>query len=143
MTDLPCALCVVSINRSAVLQTGFRPFPHYSSPHLSTPQPCTTTHIPWPMGLDCLWLRPRTLGMAQHVVHHVVGVIAPGWVPAWCSDGFKGYLPAIVGHFGVWVHPERRQDKGPWPKPRWLPLRTTQAAREQYHRHSALRLRFW
>ena len=43
-------------------------------------------------------------------------------MPAWCSDGFKGYLPAIVGHLGVWVHPERRQDKGPWPKPRWLPL---------------------
>jgi len=38
------------------------------------------------------------------------------------SDGFKGYLPAIVGHCGFWVHPERRQDKGPWPKPRWMPL---------------------
>jgi hypothetical protein len=38
------------------------------------------------------------------------------------SDGFQGYLPAIVGHFGFWVHPERRQDKGPWPKPRWMPL---------------------
>ncbi len=32
------------------------------------------------------------------------------------------YLPAILSHFGLWVHPERRQDKGPWPKPRWLPL---------------------
>jgi len=38
------------------------------------------------------------------------------------SDGFKGYLPAILGHFGVWTHPERRQDKGPVPKPRWMPL---------------------
>ena len=43
-------------------------------------------------------------------------------MPAWFSDGFKGYLPAILGHFGIWVHPERRQDKGPWPKPRWMPL---------------------
>jgi hypothetical protein len=43
-------------------------------------------------------------------------------VPAWFSDGFKDYLPAILGHFGFWVHPERRQDKGPWPKPRWMPL---------------------
>jgi hypothetical protein len=37
------------------------------------------------------------------------------------SDGFKGSLPAIVGHFGLWVHPERRQVKGSWPKPRWRP----------------------
>jgi IS1 family transposase len=65
---------------------------------------------------------PRTLAMAQRVVHHVVGVLAPGCVPAWFSDGFKGYLPAIVGHFGFWVHPERRQTTGPSPKPRWLPL---------------------
>ncbi len=60
--------------------------------------------------------------MAQRVVHQVVGVLAPGCVPAWLSDGFKGYLPAIVGHCGFWVHPERRQDQGPWPKPRWMPL---------------------
>jgi IS1 family transposase len=65
---------------------------------------------------------PRTLEMAQRVVHHVVGVVAPGCVPAWFSDGFKGYLPAIVGHCGFWVHPERRQDQGPRPKPRWMPL---------------------
>ncbi len=65
---------------------------------------------------------PRTLEMAQRVVRHVVGVLAPGGVPAWLSDGFKGYLPAIVGHCGFWVRPERRQDQGPWPKPRWMPL---------------------
>jgi hypothetical protein len=34
----------------------------------------------------------------------------------------EGYLPAMVGHFGMRCHPERRQDKGPWPKPRWMPL---------------------
>src|SRR3989440_1730136 len=49
---------------------------------------------------------PRTLEMAQRVVHHVVGVLAPGCVPAWLSDGFKGYLPAILGHCGFWVHPD-------------------------------------
>jgi hypothetical protein len=64
---------------------------------------------------------PRTLAMAQRVVHQVVGVLAPGCVPAWLSDGFKGYLPAILSHFGWWVHPARRQDKGPVPKPRWMP----------------------
>jgi hypothetical protein len=61
---------------------------------------------------------PRTLEMAQWVVHQVVGVLAPGCLSAWFSDGFKGYLPAILGHCGGWVHPERRQDKGPGPKPR-------------------------
>ena len=64
----------------------------------------------------------RTLEMAQWVVHQVVGVLAPGCLPAWFSDGFKGYLPAILGHCGGWVHPERRQNKGPGPKPRWMPL---------------------
>jgi hypothetical protein len=61
---------------------------------------------------------PRTAERAQRVVHQVVSVLAPGCVPAWLSDGFKGYLPAILGHFGVWTQPERRQDKGPLPKPR-------------------------
>jgi IS1 family transposase len=65
---------------------------------------------------------PRTVEMAQRVVHQVVRVLAPDCVPAWFSDGFKGYLPAILGHCGVWAHPERRQAKGSWPKPRWMPL---------------------
>jgi len=28
----------------------------------------------------------------------------------------------MVDHYGGLVHPERRQDKGPGPKPRWRPL---------------------
>jgi hypothetical protein len=64
---------------------------------------------------------PRTLAMAQRVVHHVVDVLAPGCMPAWFSDGFKAYLPAILRHCGWWMHPERRQDKGPMPRPRWMP----------------------
>ena len=43
-------------------------------------------------------------------------------MPAWFSAGFTGYLPAILAHCGLWTHPERRQDQGPWPKPRWMPL---------------------
>jgi IS1 family transposase len=65
---------------------------------------------------------PRTVAMAQRVVHRVGQRFASGCMPACFSDGFKGYLPAIVGHFGCWVHPERRQATGPWPKPRWMPL---------------------
>jgi hypothetical protein len=60
----------------------------------------------------------RTLEMAQRVMHRVAQRLAPGCVPAWFSNGFKGYLPAILGHFGLWVHLERHQDKGPVPKPR-------------------------
>ena len=43
------------------------------------------------------------------------------WGPAGGSEGCTGYLPAILGHCGWWGPPARRQDKGPWPKPRWMP----------------------
>jgi hypothetical protein len=64
----------------------------------------------------------RTLAMAQRVLHQVVQCIAPHCVPLFLSDGFQDYLPAILAHFGFWDHPERRRDKGPTPKPRWMPL---------------------
>jgi hypothetical protein len=64
----------------------------------------------------------RTLAMAQRVVHQVTGVLAPGCIPLFLTDGFKEYKTALLGHFGHWMHPERRQDKGPVPKPRWMPL---------------------
>jgi IS1 family transposase len=64
----------------------------------------------------------RTLAMAQRVVHQVTRVLAPGCVPLFLTDGFKDYATALLTHFGCWVHPERRQAKGPRPKPRWLPL---------------------
>ena len=37
-------------------------------------------------------------------------------------QAFKGYRTAILAHFGQWMQPERRQDKGPRPKSRWMPL---------------------
>jgi hypothetical protein len=64
----------------------------------------------------------RTLEMAQRVVHRVVQVLAPGCVPLCLTDGLKDYGPAFLAHFGHWIQPERRQDKGPMPKPRWVPL---------------------
>jgi IS1 family transposase len=64
----------------------------------------------------------RTLAMAQRVVHQVTRVLAPGCVPLFLTDGFKDYATALLTHFGFWMHPERRQAKGPRPKPRWLPL---------------------
>jgi hypothetical protein len=48
--------------------------------------------------------------------------LAPGCVPLFLTDGFKAYGTAILAHFGHWMQPERGQDKGPLPKPRWMPL---------------------
>jgi IS1 family transposase len=64
----------------------------------------------------------RTLAMAQCVVHQVAQVVAPGCVPLFLTDGFKEYATALLTHYGHWVQPERRQAKGPMPKPRWVPL---------------------
>jgi IS1 family transposase len=64
----------------------------------------------------------RTLAMAQRVVHQVVQVLAPGCVPLFLTDGFKEYATALLTHCGQWVQPPRRQDKGPHPKPHWIPL---------------------
>jgi IS1 family transposase len=64
----------------------------------------------------------RTLAMAQRVVHQVTAVLAPGYVPLFLTDGLKDYATALLTHFGQWMQPERRQDKGPMPKPRWMPL---------------------
>jgi IS1 family transposase len=65
---------------------------------------------------------PRTVEMAQRVVHQVAQRIASSCMPLWLSDGVTGYLPAILGHCGVWQQPERTRAQGPAPKPRWRPL---------------------
>src|SRR5215475_9585678 len=64
----------------------------------------------------------RTRAMAQHVVHQVVQVLAPGCMPLFLTDGFKEYTTALLTHYGQWVQPARRQATGPAPKPRWRPL---------------------
>jgi len=64
----------------------------------------------------------RTLAMAQRVVHQVVQVLAPHCIPLCLTDGLKDYGTAFLTHFGSWIHPARRRDKGPLPKPRWMPL---------------------
>jgi IS1 family transposase len=64
----------------------------------------------------------RTLAMAQRVVHQVVQGLAPGCMPLFLTDGFKEYTTALLTHFGQWVQPPRRQEQGPAPTPRWMPL---------------------
>ena len=63
----------------------------------------------------------RTLAMAQRLVHHVTQVLAPDCAPLFLTDGFVEYLKALDTHYGDWIQPERRQAKGPMPKPRWMP----------------------
>jgi IS1 family transposase len=64
----------------------------------------------------------RTLEMAQRVVHQVVQRLMPGSVPLCLTDGLKDYGTAFLAHFGQWMQPARRRDKGPLPKPRWIPV---------------------
>ena len=65
---------------------------------------------------------PRTLAMAQCVVHQVVQVLASGCVPLFLTDGFREYTMALLAHFGYWLQPSRHQPRGPRPKRRWMPL---------------------
>jgi IS1 family transposase/transposase-like protein len=63
----------------------------------------------------------RTLAMTQRLVHQVTHVLAPDCPLLFLTDGFGEYLKALVTHYGQWIQPERRQAKGPRPKPRWMP----------------------
>jgi hypothetical protein len=64
---------------------------------------------------------PRTLAMAQRVVHQLGQALAPDCIPLFLTDGFTEYMTALLTHYGYWRAPERRGDKGPRPKPRWMP----------------------
>src|SRR5215831_6917163 len=37
----------------------------------------------------------------------------PDCVPLCLTDGFRAYMTALLTHFGQWIQPPRRQDKGP------------------------------
>jgi IS1 family transposase len=64
----------------------------------------------------------RTLEMAQRMVHQVSQRLAPDCVPLFLTDGLKDYGTAFLTHFGQWMQPARRRDKGPLPQPRWMPV---------------------
>ena len=38
------------------------------------------------------------------------------------TDGLKADAPALLTHCGPWRQPARRREKGPLPKPRWVPV---------------------
>jgi hypothetical protein len=64
----------------------------------------------------------RTLEMAQRMVHQVVQVLARGCVPLCLTDGYRDSTMAFLAHWGYGVQPERTRERGPTPKPRWMPL---------------------
>jgi len=71
------------------------------------------------LGID---VGTRTLEMAQRMVHQGVQRLAPDGVPLLLTDGLKEYGTAFLTPFGQWIRPAQRRDKGPRPKPRWMPL---------------------
>jgi IS1 family transposase len=87
----------------------------------------------------------RTLEMAQQVVHQVVQRLAPGCVPLCVTDGLKDYGTAFLSHFGQWMQPARRRDKGPLPKPRWIPVPELLYAQviKSYRRRRIVGVKYW
>jgi IS1 family transposase len=85
----------------------------------------------------------RTLAIAQHLVHQVRQVLAPGCLPLFLTDGLKDYATALLTHVGHWVQPSRRQAIGPVPKPRWMPLPELLYAQavKQYRRRRLVSIR--
>ena len=64
----------------------------------------------------------RTLAMPQRLVHQVTGVLTLHCAPLFLTDRFREYLTALITHYGYWIQVERRQVKGPKPKPHWMPV---------------------
>ena len=87
----------------------------------------------------------RTLEMAQRVVHQVVERLAPGCVPLCLTDGLKDYATALLTHFGQWRQPARRREKGPLPKPRWVPVPELLYAQvvKSYRRRRIVGVNYW
>jgi hypothetical protein len=71
------------------------------------------------LGID---VGPRTLERAPRVVHQSGQVFAPDGVPLFVPAGCRAYLTAFLTPCGGWLHLPRRQDKGPRPQPRGMPV---------------------
>src|SRR6266571_4735701 len=113
MNSMPCC------GRSKPGSAGMtRRFSAWSVPPTGSGRPST-------LRANCCWCSmfgTRTLEMAQRVVHQVVQVLARGCVPLCLTDGYRDYTMAFLAHWGYWVQPERKRERGPAPKPRWMPL---------------------
>src|SRR5215831_7650513 len=57
----------------------------------------------------------------------------------------KDYGTAFLTHFGQWMQPARRRDKGPMPQPRWVPLPELLYAQvvKSYRRQRIVGVKYW
>jgi hypothetical protein len=49
--------------------------------------------------------------MAQHLIHTLRDLLAPGCLPLFTSDGLNLYFYALTAHFGQWLTSGRRGSK--------------------------------
>jgi IS1 family transposase len=54
---------------------------------------------------------PRTQVLAHALIHTLVQVLAPGWVPPFTSDGLNLYGYALTAHWGRWAQAAGQQKR--------------------------------
>jgi IS1 family transposase len=75
-----------------------------------------------------LELGPRKQWVAHALVHSVIGIMAPGYVPLYTSDGLAMYFYALTAHYGSYQEMEGKR------KPHWVVSECLQYAQMKKHR---------
>ena len=75
-----------------------------------------------------LQVGPRKQWVAHALVHSLVAIMAPGYVPLYTSDGLAMYFYALTAHYGSYQEVEGKR------KPRWLVSEFLQYAQMKKHR---------
>ena len=75
-----------------------------------------------------LQVGPRSQALAYALVHSLVGVLAPGCVPLYTSDGLAMYFYALTAHYGQYEEVEGKR------KPQWVVSELLQYGQMKKHR---------
>ena len=75
-----------------------------------------------------LQVGPRKQWVAHALVHSLVGVMAPGYIPLFTSDGLAMYFYALTAHYGSYQELEGKR------KPYWVVSEFLQYAQMKKHR---------
>ena len=75
-----------------------------------------------------LQVGPRKQWVAHALVHSLVAIMAPGYVPLYTSDGLAMYFYALTAHYGSYQEVEGKR------KPRWVVSELLQYAQMKKHR---------
>jgi IS1 family transposase len=62
--------------------------------------------------IPSLAIGPRTQALCNGLIHGLCGVLAPGCVPVFTSDGLNMYFYALTAHFGSWEREEGQRKPG-------------------------------